>query len=381
MQRPFHGELLVLLREGDVVSAEMTPVAVDPERMRSAWAGRISGCQLGKAVEVLSIRQGHEGLTSYLREAGALPLRDYVPLIGGTVVEFTGRTSCRGEFSRSEPDDDINYTVLALMLLERCGLGLSTEEVARAWLRFLPVASTWTAERAAYRTLLERAHELFAYGTPPGFDLAECARNEYSEWIGAQIRADMYGWVCPGRPRLAADLVRRDAALSHSGDGVHGAAFVAALAAAIPAAESLEEAVAVAHDQVPGGTRVSEAIGFARSLVAKDDAVKRIRERYAGLSPVHSVNNLALVVWALLSRQNDFSAAIGDVVAAGWDTDCNGATVGGLWGLTGRPIPEHWSAPWRGRVAVTLAGVGELHLDDLVARTVAVAERIGAAAS
>jgi ADP-ribosylglycohydrolase len=93
------------------------------------------------------------------------------------------------------------------------------------------------------------------------------------------------------------------------------------------------------------------------------------------------VNNLALVVWALLSRQYDYSAAVGDVVAAGWDTDCNGATVGGLWGLTARPIPEHWTAPWQGRVAVTLAGVGELELDDLVARTVAVAERISAAAS
>ena len=69
-----------------------------PRAERNAWAGRISGCQLGKAVDILSIRQGHEGLTSYLREAGALPLRDYVPLIEGTVVELTGRESCRGEF-------------------------------------------------------------------------------------------------------------------------------------------------------------------------------------------------------------------------------------------------------------------------------------------
>ena len=67
---------------------------------------------------------------------------------------------------------------------------------------------------------------------------------------------------------------------------------------------------------------------------------------------------------------------MGEAVAAGWDTDCNGATVGGLWGLSGRPIPAHWTAPWQERVAVTLAGVGELALDDLVDRTVAVAERL-----
>ncbi len=44
--------------------------------------------------------------------------------------------------------------------------------------------------------------------------------------------------------------------------------------------------------------------------------------------------------------------------------------------MMGKPIPEHWTAPWQGRVAVTLAGMDELKLDDLVDRTVAVAERL-----
>jgi hypothetical protein len=85
-----------------------------------------------------------------------------------------------------------------------------------------------------------------------------------------------------------------------------------------------------------------------------------------------------LVVWALFSAEDDFSAAIGEAVAAGWDTDCNGATVGGLFGLTGHAIPDHWTAPWNGRVGVSLAGQSELSLDELVTRTVAVADRIGA---
>jgi hypothetical protein len=94
---------------------------------------------------------------------------------------------------------------------------------------------------------------------------------------------------------------------------------------------------------------------------------------------VHTLNNLALVVWGLLSGAGDYATAVGDVVAAGWDTDCNGATVGGLWGLQGRPVPSRWKAPWQGRVAVTLAGVGELRLEDLVDRTVAVADGLASA--
>ena len=344
------------------------------KRLRAAWQGRISGCQLGKPVELLSMRSGGAALTEYLEQAGALPLRDYVPALEGSFVEQIGRTSCRGHIQRSEPDDDINYTVLSLMLLERHGVELVTEDVARAWLQLLPAGVVWTAERAAYRTLLERAPDAFAAGMPAGFDVTECAENEFSEWIGAQIRADLYGWVCPGRPALAAELARRDASLSHTGEGVHGAVLVAALGAAIPASSSLDEALTVAQREVPADSGAARAIELGRSLVGRPDAASRLHEHYDGLSPVHTLNNLALVVWALASAADDFGAAIGDAVAAGWDTDCNGATVGGLWGLQGRPVPASWTGPWQGRVAVTLAGVGELALDDLVERTVAVAE-------
>ena len=48
-------------------------------RLQAAWEGRISGCQLGKPVELLSMTRGHEALTKVLREPEALPLRDYVP--------------------------------------------------------------------------------------------------------------------------------------------------------------------------------------------------------------------------------------------------------------------------------------------------------------
>ena len=343
-----------------------------PARIRGAWEGRISGCLLGKPVEVLSFRTGRQGVESYLRDAGAFPLRDYVPLVEGTLVDELGRQCCRGHIARAEPDDDINYTVLALLMLEDKGDRFCTEDVARAWLRLLPAGATWTAERCAYRVLLDNMADEFVNGDPPGFDLALCADNEYSEWIGAQIRADLYGWTCPGRPELAAELATRDASLSHSGDGIHGAAFIAAFAAAIPVSGDFSEAIDSALRVIPGNSRAASAVRLGRELAGSADAVDRLHDEYSDLPPVHTLNNLALVVWALCASGGDFAAAIGNAVAAGWDTDCNGATVGGLFGLTGEPIPESWTRPWNGRVGVSLAGYSELQLDDLVDRTVAV---------
>ena len=352
---------------------------IDEARIRSAWLGRVSGCQLGKPLEALTVLRGPGAPREYLREAGALPLRDYVPAVPGSVVEALFARCCRGRMTRAEPDDDLNYTVLSLLVLEERGADFTTEDVARAWFRHLPAGATFTAEREALARLATRAPEHFGFGEAAGFDVTECASQTYGEWIGAQIRTDLFGWVRPGRPRLAAEMARRDAALSHRGDGIEAAAFVAALAAAIPEAATFDAAAGAALETITPRSGAAAAVALGRSLAGDTDAPDKIAARYPDHPWAHACNNHALVVWGLLSGESDFARAVGDTVAAGFDTDCNGATVGGLWGLSGRPVPQRFTDPWQGRVAVTLAGIGELHVDDLVTRTCAVARRLAAA--
>ena len=349
--------------------------AIDlPARVRNAWLGRISGCMLGKPVELVSMTEGRDALGAYLAEAGVDELRDYVPAVPGTLIADMLSKTCRGHITCAVPDDDINYTVLALLLVEQRGLDLTVEDVGRAWLTYLPGGMTFTAEREAYVKLLQGAGVGFTFGAPPEFDLAECSDNPNNDWIGAQIRADLYGWVLPGQPERAAKLAATDAALSHRGEGVHGAEFVAAAGAALAGGADIETAVGVGHSLLPADSACAAAVAMGRRVAEAGDGPEEIHRTYDHLPAVHTVNNLALVAWGLLRGAEDYSIAIGDTVAAGWDTDCNGATVGALWGLTGRPIPEHWTEPWNGRVLTTLAGVGELHVDDLIDRTLAVCQ-------
>lgn len=350
--------------------------SIDPARLRNAWAGRVSGCLLGKPVEVLSYQEGPDGLRSYLESADALPLCDYVPAVEGSLVAARWRSCCRGEITRFEADDDINYTVLALLLLEAKGTAFDVADVARLWLTRLPAGVTWTAERAAYTTLLDRMDSEFVNGGDAGFDLADCADNPYNDWIGAQIRADLYGWVCPGDPELAAELAVRDGGLSHRGEGLNGAAFVAAWGAAIPVASSPDTAIDVALESIPAASDTAAAVRFGRHAAAREYGPENIHAEFHGLSPVHTINNLAIVVWAICAAGESFDRAIGECVLAGLDTDSNAATVGGIAGLAGYPIATHWTDPWAGRIATNLAGEPELDLKQLVARTAAVARRI-----
>ena len=213
----------------------------------------------------------------------------------------------------------------------------------------------------------------YQFGGERKFDLDLISENEFNDWIGAQIRVDMYGWVLPGNPSLAADLARRDAQLSHRGCAVECSAYIAALAACIPESKDRKEAVVEALNYIDKDSEATEAVRVG--LESNSENLGLILEKYEGMSPVHSLNNLAIVVWAFLSFQDSFDEAIGEAVAAGWDTDCNGATVGGLVGLDLGEIPDKWTKPWQGKVSTAISGLGELALGDLVQRTISLVSK------
>ena len=343
------------------------------DTIRAAWQGRISGCLLGKPVEMISMREGPEGLNKFLSESDSLPLRNYVNYMDHEMLRGANIKCCLGKMDKAEVDDDITYLVLALMMLERHGVDIDTDDVARSWINLLPVGATFTAERDSYLKLIERLDMSYQFGGKRNFDLNEINDGEYNDWIGAQIRIDMYGWVLPGKPKLAAELARRDAILSHRGCAVEASAYIAGLCALIPDSNSREEAVNAALNLIDKDSEAYEAV-----LLGIDKAGKpasNLHEHYGDMSPVHSLNNLSVVVWAFLSFQDSFDEAIGETICCGWDTDCTGATVGGLIGLDQGSIPELWTEPWQGRVLTAVSGVGELNLDDLVDRTCALVDK------
>ena len=121
----------------------------------------------------------------------------------------SGGGTARGWSPRAEridsvaPDDDINYTVLGMMLLERHGLAFTQEHLRDLWLRHLPITQTFGPERTL---LLTAGINTLPGGDPDALDAWVNILNPNDEQCGAMIRADAYGYACPGRPALAAEL-------------------------------------------------------------------------------------------------------------------------------------------------------------------------------
>ncbi|HEV8669547.1 MAG TPA: ADP-ribosylglycohydrolase family protein [Candidatus Limnocylindria bacterium] len=345
------------------------------DRIRGAWLGRAVGCLLGKPVEGV----GRAGIREILQATGRWPLADWFTARGLPEAvaarhpwNRASRTTSLAENIAGMPeDDDLNYTMLALALVEERGHAFTTDDVAERWLRELPGLRVFTAERAVYRNLLD------------GIDPIDAAtvRNPYREWIGAQIRTDLYGWVCAGDPHAAAELAWRDARLSHVRSGAYGALFVAAMAAAACVANDVESVIAAGRSVVPPRSRLARSIelglGLGRRAVPYEEAVDQLYAAHEGLHWVHALNNTAVVALALAESGRDFSRAICAAVSAGWDTDSNGATVGGIVGaLAGASaLPDRWTRPLGGRVASSLRGFDGATFDALAARTFALVGR------
>jgi ADP-ribosylglycohydrolase len=349
------------------------PAPLLTDRITGGWLGRAAGCLLGKPVEKIP----REGIREILRASGSWPLSYYITEKGvprEILNRFpwnrhAGRESLRENILCMTEDDDMNYPMVNLSVLETAGRGFATEHVAEAWLEKLPVLSTFTAERVAYLNCLEGL-------LPPATALH---RNPYREWIGAQIRGDIFGWVCPGDPYAAAGLAFRDARLSHVRNGMYGELFVAAMVAAACVLTEPRAVVESALRFVPPKSRFAAAVRFALVLPpsepAWEGAVDRLYEQFGRYHWVHTVNNISLVVAALLYGNGDFERSVCNVVMGGWDTDSNGATVGSVVGtmLGARRLPGRWTDPLNNRIRSSLKGFDNAAIDDLAKRTTRIA--------
>lgn len=344
------------------------------DRIEAAWLGRCAGNCLGKPVED-GERWTVDRLREYLRATRNYPIADYIDRLDSAPDEWQLREcwpeTTKGRIRHVPRDDDLDYTLLNLQVLEQKGSAYTAADIAEEWLDRLPYYRTYTAERVTYRNLVN--------GVAPV--RSAIYRNPYREWIGAQIRADIFGYVCPGRPRAAALLAFPDASLSHTANGIYGEMWAAALISAAFTARSLRAAVLESINHVPQRSRLAEALRWA--VTVKDSgstweqAVRMAGERFGDYHWVHTINNAVVCAFALLYSDDDYTSAIGLAVQAGLDTDSNGGTVGSAAGAFVRRagIAPHWTAPFHDIMHSGLSGFARNSIRDLADRTFALARR------
>lgn len=280
-------------------------------------------------------------------------------------------------------DDDANgpaYFIRPLLEADPAE-PLTAEAVGRAWLDYSREGKGmfWWG---GYGVSTEHTAYLNLKAGIAAPESGSIARNgaAVAEQIGGQIFVDTWGLVWPGRPDEAAAYAQIAASVSHDGEGLAGARFIAACIAAAfecPAggpgggARSVLEAGLA---RVPRDSEYARVVGAVASFYdAHPDDWRSCQEyliadwgydRYPGLC--HIIPNAGVCVLALLYGSGDFARTIELATMCGWDTDCNAGNVGTiagvLYGLAS--IPPRYRGPIND--GIVLSGLpGSLNVLDI----------------
>lgn len=273
------------------------------------------------------------------------------------------------------PNDDLELQLVWLDLLEKRGFALSQQDLADAWLAHIHYM--WD-EYGRCRWNLRR-------GVPPA--AAGVFENWFVSGMGSPIRSEIWACLCAGRPGHAAAYAVLDSSLDHGPEGVAGEVFLAVMQSLVLAGVALREACSRGLAVIDPATETARALSLAFRLhqegVAEWDAYRAIVAAHDHDNFTHAPLNLGLIGWALAYGEGDFERSLLLGTNCGYDTDCTAATVGATLGmlLGADGIPARWTEPignavWIGPGILGIAA--PTTLEDLTARTLALAERFAA---
>jgi len=261
------------------------------------------------------------------------------------------------DFKNFAADDDVNGPVYFLRALNDGALdrALTPNDVAEAWLNYSRegVGMFWwggygvSTEHTAFLNLLNGIDA-------PASGSIQTNGKILAEQIGGQIFIDTWGFIFPGEPLRAAEYARTAASVSHDGEGLHGAAFIAGCIAQAFITDDVQAIVEEGLCLIDKDSIYAKVVRSVRAFHAQSpanwkDCLHYLQQewgydRYPGVC--HIIPNAGVCIMALLYGKN-FTRGVEIATMAGWDTDCNAGNVGSILGVAGglSVLPDHYRNP------------------------------------
>ena len=348
------------------------------KKVYGSWLGRIAGDFVGAPLELRPIK-------TIQRRYGEI---NYYP----------------NKINLNNVNDDEMYEIIALIALEKYGLDLTATDIALEWVNLLKYdKAVMTAEKVA---LINIRSNIF----PPESGIYN---NPYFDFIGAQMRADIWGQIAPGCPDLAKKYSKMDGSISHSGIGIEGEIFVALLISHAFFENDIRENIEQSLTFLPRENEslysktVKKAINLyennlddfrmAREILI-NDYWSKIKEELINNEPsseteralilegkkskVHVLPNIGIVVLSLLYGAQDKMDPLGRSICVagmmGYDADCNCGNIGAILGarLGADIIPSKWKEPLQDTFSTYVKGHEKWKISELSRRIANIGEKI-----
>ncbi|WP_264739592.1 ADP-ribosylglycohydrolase family protein [Cytobacillus firmus] len=281
------------------------------------------------------------------------------------------------DYQTFSADDDANGPLFFIRALydDAIGREMEPQDVGRAWLNYCRenVGMIWwggediSSEHRAYLNLKK--------GIPaPRSGSAEQNGIILAEQIGGQIFIDSFGLIFPGNIEKAAEYAEKAASVSHDGNGLYGARFMAACISKAFETDSVADIITAGLGVIPAGSLYSKVVYAVIEFHREnpDDfraCLKMLHQdwgydKYTGIC--HIIPNAGVCVLALLYGEGDFARTIEIATMCSWDTDCNAGNVGTIAGVLNglEGIPLHYRKPMNDSIVASSVS-GYLNIVDM----------------
>jgi ADP-ribosylglycohydrolase len=341
-------------------------------RVLGSWIGRIAGDYVGAPLEFMpyfDIKRKYGKITYYPEPIDL----NYV-------------------------NDDEMYEICALIALEKYGIYIKAEDIARQWVDLL-YKYNYTAEKIALKNLKSGI-------LPPE---SSTLNNVYYDAIGAQMRADIWGQIAPGCPKIAKYFAEIDGSISHAGIGIEGEIYVAILIAQAFFEKDIEmnilealrflpdedeslytQMIITAHNiyrELPNDIKKARRKLIKHWNKVKEGLINNIakndKKRFSFLTEiipgvqtpdVHVLPNIGIIILSLLYGKEDRKDPLGRSICIsammGLDTDCNCGNIGAILGaqIGYNEIPSKWSEPLQDEFSTCVKGYEKWKITELASR-------------
>jgi len=320
-------------------------------KVHGSWIGRVAGDFIGAPLELRPIK-------TIERRYGEI--RDYPKKINLNYV-----------------NDDEMYEIIALISLEKYGLDLTAKDIALEWVNLLKYdKAVFTAEKVALNNI--RSSIL-----PPESGIHN---NPYFDFIGAQMRADIWGQIAPGCP----DLISNAFFENDIRENMEQALSFLPNESESLYTKTVKKAIYLYEQNADDFRKAREVLINEHWRKIKEELINSEltfeTERALILkgieSKIHVLPNIGIIVLSLLygaqDKEDPFGRSICVAGMMGYDTDCNCGNIGAILGarLGAEKIPLKWREPLQDTFSTYVKGHEKWKISELARRVANMGENV-----
>ncbi len=235
------------------------------------------------------------------------------------------------------PNDDLDIQIIWLEMMEEIGCDFTSIDLANIW-----------RDRCWY-SFAEYGYFMNNYQRGIDPPLSGRFNNSFFfESEGCPIRAEIWGMVCPGNPKLAAEFAKMDGQQDHIDNSVWAEMFWAACNAQAFLTDDLEEIINAGLSVIPEDCDIRQIVYDVFMVYENCDTLKEmwlsLIRLWGDRDCSKSKINLAFSLLPLLYGEFDFKKTMACACSLTWDTDCTAGTACSLLGtiLGVKGFPKDW---------------------------------------